>query len=127
MFWESWDRCRLGAWVVLPDHFHAILNVGDGALSDIMHRFKVRYSRRYRDANGSGRVWQNRFWDHMIRDEDDFRSHIDYIHYNPMKHSLVTDPFDYEHSSIHKYAEQGYCERDLLSRGKEIVNGKYGE
>ena len=127
MFWESWGDARLNACVILPDHFHAILNTGDNTLSAILHRFKIRYSRRYRDAYGPGRVWQNRFWDHMIRDEEDYHRHINYIHYNPVKHGIVGSEFDYAHSSIHDYAEQGYYENDLLSTGEENVEGDFGE
>jgi putative transposase len=52
-----------------------------------------------------GRVWQYRYWDHIIRNEIDLRRHIDYIHYNPIKHGLVKRPIDYVFSSIHKYRE----------------------
>ena len=127
LFWNSWENYELIAWVVLPDHFHAILNTRRWTLSEIVHRFKIRYSRRYRDRAGSGRVWQNRFWDHLIRNETDFARHVDYIHYNPVRHGLVADPFDWEHSSIHAYQEQGYYQQDLSSSVKKMLEGEYGE
>ena len=74
LFHSSWSRVRPPAWVVMPDHFHAILDVGTSNISDIMHAFKIRFSRRYRDSVRPGRVWQNRFWDHVIRDEGDLES-----------------------------------------------------
>lgn len=52
-------------------------------------------------------IWQRRFWEHRIRDERDFVQHIDYIHYNPVKHGLVNRPVDWPFSSIHRYIGQG--------------------
>ena len=102
--WRSWKEIELLAWVVLPDHFHAILDVGE-----------------------YGRVWQNRFWDHIIRDQDDMNRHLDYIHFNPVKHGIVDDPFEYEYSSLNDFYRQGYYERNWRV-GKEIhFNGEYGE
>ncbi len=50
-------------------------------------------------------VWQRRFWEHLIRDENDYKQHIEYMHYNPVKHGLVTAPKDFEYSSFHKYVK----------------------
>jgi putative transposase len=52
-------------------------------------------------------VWQRRFWEHRIRDERDFAAHVDYIHYNPVKHGLVKVPSDWEWSTFHKYVKKG--------------------
>jgi len=126
IYWESWDGTSLAAWVILPDHFHAILNVNEKSISEIVHRFKVKYSIRYRYRNGSGKIWQNRFWDHILRNQDDMNRHIDYIDLNPVKHGLVSDPFLYDHSSLHKYHEDGYYQRDWGV--KEInIEGEFGE
>lgn len=126
IFWESWNGVRLSAWVILPDHFHAILDVEEKSISQIVHRFKVKYSIRYHYRHGSGRVWQNRFWDHILRNQDDTNRHLDYIHFNPVKHGLVFDPFLYELSSLHKYYEDGFYQRDW---GMKEVNleGDFGE
>ncbi len=48
-------------------------------------------------------IWQRRFWEHRLRDEKDFNQHIDYIHYNPVKHGVVSRPVDWQYSSIHRY------------------------
>jgi putative transposase len=103
IFWQSWNEPPLGAWVILPDHFHAIIDIGDKSISDIIHDFKIRYSIRYRFLTGSGKIWQNRFWDHAIRNEKDLERHLNYIHFNPVKHGIVSDPFNYQYSSINQF------------------------
>ena len=54
-----------------------------------------------------GTIWQRRFWEHMIRDEADFRVHCDYIHFNPVKHGLVTRPVDWPYSTFHRFVKEG--------------------
>ena len=53
-------------------------------------------------------IWQNRFWDHVIRDENDLENHIHYIHANPIKHGYVSDPFQWKNSSIISWQERGF-------------------
>jgi putative transposase len=107
-------QIELKAWVILPDHFHLLIESNDVDVSDIMRRIKTKFSGLYRSQLKltEGRLWQHRFWDHAIRDETDFRTHFDYIHYNPVKHGLVNNPFQYKHSSIHKYLKEGYYQPD---------------
>ncbi len=113
LFWLSINKMKsiyefeLIAWVVTQDHLHAIINPFDNNLSELIKRFKLSYSMNFRKRNNlkSGRIWQFRFWDHVIRNQDDFNRHIDYVHYNPVKHGLVKNPFDYEHSSLSKFRE----------------------
>jgi putative transposase len=52
-------------------------------------------------------LWQPRFWDHLIRDPDDLARHIDYIHYNPVKHGLVPRPGEWPLSSFHRFVQAG--------------------
>jgi putative transposase len=52
-------------------------------------------------------LWQRRFWEHQIRDERDYQKHMDYIHYNPVKHGLVERVADWPHSTFHRYVRQG--------------------
>jgi len=69
--------------------------------------------------------WQNRFWDHIIRNQDDINKHIDYIHYNPVKHGLTARPFSWEHSSIHEYKD--YYGADWGVEEKPEFGDEYGE
>jgi len=127
LFADCWKQNYPVALVILPDHFHAVISVGNMSLSNLLHNFKITYSRRYRDTYSRGRVWQKRFWDHLIRDQRDFNNHVDYIHYNPVKHCLVTDPFEYEPSSLTAYYKAGYYERDWGVRDSIVIEGDFGE
>ena len=97
----------IDAIVVLPDHLHCIwqLPEGDSDYSSRWREIKKYVSRRIvaNQANAIKEVWQPRFWEHRLRDEKDFNLHVDYIHYNPVKHGMVTRPVDWQHSSIHRY------------------------
>jgi putative transposase len=127
LFWQSWTTNKPKAWVILPDHFHVIINNGSDTISDIIQRFKVRYVTQFRKKSRHGRVWQNRFWDHIIRDNNDLKQHLDYIHYNPVRHGLTNDPFEYEHSSLTLYHKFGYYQRDWAVHEKPRFEGVFGE
>jgi putative transposase len=116
----------IAAAVVLPDHLHAVCTLpeGDADYSGRWRAIKARFSRRLagrgvpltRNARGEYDLWQRRFWEHLIRDADDFARHVDYIHSNPVKHGLVADPLDWRWSSIHAFARRGIIARDWKSR-----------
>jgi len=120
LLWEAvtraQDRVRFEAiaWMVLPDHFHMIVDPEDRDLSGIVRRLKLSFATLYRQRQGldRGTIWQRRFWDHIIRDQVDMNRHVDYIHYNPVKHGLVDDPFKWRHSSLDDYRKSGYYARD---------------
>ena len=78
-----------------------------------------------RHANAEYALWQRRFWEHTIRDESDFARHVDYIHFNPVKHGLVSRVRDWPHSSFHRDVGAGLVPLDW---GGEIdANGDFGE
>jgi putative transposase len=128
-FVKTLKQFELIAWVILPDHLHLMVDFGTGDLSYLMKRIKMKFSGLYRSKwkLKSGRAWQFRFWDHMIRDEDDFRNHIDYIHYNPIKHGLVIRPGDWEHSSFKEYYRRGFYGEDWGIKEPSGFDGSYGE
>ena len=119
----------LHSWVILPDHLHMIVDPDGCDLSILVRQFKLSFSSLYRKRTGAGkgRVWQYRFWDHQIRDESDLTRHLDYIHYNPVKHGLTSNPFAWEFSSIHGFREKGYYEDDWGVIEKPECDGEYGE
>jgi putative transposase len=105
---------KIDAWVVLPDHMHAIwtLPADDFDFSTRWGMIKAGFTRSCGHAHVSapGRnagVWQPRFWEHVIRDEADFAAHMDYTHYNPVKHGYVKRVIDWPHSSFHRCVRQG--------------------
>jgi len=127
LFWDCWKRTKPESWVILPDHFHIIINPQNQNISDIIHAFKIKYSRLFRDKYRSGQVWQNRFWEHVIRDQDDLNNHLNYVHYNPVKHGLTNDPFEYKYSSLNNFYRIGYYPRDWGVINKLEFKGDFGE
>jgi putative transposase len=113
----------IDAIVILPDHLHCIwtLPSGDADFSarwqDIKARFAALISRGERLSarrvqKGERGIWQRRFWEHVIRDEGDYERHVDYIHYNPVKHGHVRRVADWPYSSFHQYVERGIYNRE---------------
>jgi len=106
------------AMVILPEHLHAIWRLPPGdadyplrwslikaGFSRLLEKGeRVRASRMAKRERG---IWQRRYWEHQIRDEDDLARHVDYIHYNPVKHGWVSRPVDWLHSTLHGYIERG--------------------
>jgi putative transposase len=85
-----------------------------------MQSIKLRFTHRYKKAHnirGNVTIWQRRFWDHIIRDQNDHNLHLDYIHYNPVKHGYAAKPADYLWSSFGSYLEQGIYQSDWGCNG----------
>jgi putative transposase len=107
----------------MPEHLHAVWTLPDGD-ADYSVRWsliKARFSRaleageRVSDSRVRRRergIWQRRYYEHTIRDDDDLANHIDYIHWNPVKHGLVTRTFDWPHSSFHRFVRNGLLAPD---------------
>jgi len=114
---------QIDAMVVLPDHLHVIWTLPPGD-SNFATRWrliksgfsrqipKLEYRRKSRITKNERGIWQRRYWEHCIRDQKDYNRHIEYIHYNPVKHSYVTKPADWRYSSIHRYIRMGIIDND---------------
>jgi len=125
---HSKSRFSVVAWVVLPDHFHALFLAPDGDIARIMQRVKLSFSLQHRSRTGEdGPVWQHRYWDHIIRSEQDFRRHIDYIHYNPVKHGLMDSPGKWELTSFRRYQRRGFYRADWCITRTVFSNSEFGE
>jgi REP-associated tyrosine transposase len=119
----------IDAVVVLPDHLHAIFTLpnGDVDFSGRWRRIRGHFSSYMvtagyftrRHPNGDYALWQRRFWEHTIRDDKDFARHVDYIHFNPVKHGLVSPVSDWPHSSFHRYVRQGLLPEDWAGDAAE--------
>lgn len=113
---------RVEAVVVLPDHFHLLCTLpdDDADFSTRVRVIKRGYTRGLlalgvplsRNRRGEYCLWQGRFWEHTIRDDEDYARHVAYIHYNPVKHGLVTTVRDWPHSSFHRYVRLGLLGED---------------
>lgn len=115
--------------VLMPEHLHCVWQLPESD-SDFSVRWACikkdftkcwlaqggrecpisEYRTKYRERG----VWQRRFWEHMIRDEDDYMRHVNYIHYNPVKHGLVSCPHHWQYSSFHRWMADGYYAEDWL-------------
>jgi putative transposase len=121
---------------VLPDHLHALwaLPENDSDFASRWSLIKSNFSRgiapeRRSQSQLSKRekgVWQRRYWEHAIRDEDDFDRHIDYIHFNPVKHGLAARVADWQHSSFHRFVKRGLLVADWGGDVRDMP-GSFGE
>lgn len=107
---------HLIAYTIMPDHLHWLMwTPENGSFSQVMHSIKRNFTLNYKSALELAsplKLWQDRFWDHVIRNEDDLWHHFDYIHYNPVKHGLTTKPEDWTCSSYQFWIERGYYDID---------------
>ncbi|HTM63462.1 MAG TPA: transposase [Gammaproteobacteria bacterium] len=119
---------KIHAIVVLPDHFHAIWEMPDDddnfsirmrLLKNLFTRYAIKSGYRIgTNLRGEKNFWQRRFWEHVIRDEKDFENHVNYIHYNPVKHGLVERVIDWPYSSFHRYVQKGILTKSWGSGGR---------
>jgi putative transposase len=121
LFWETMRNVQrihpfhLLAYVILPEHFHWLMRVDDkgGNFSTVLHSVKRNFTLNFKKAHGITAplsLWQRRFWDHVIRDEQDLNIHFDYVHWNPIKHGYVERPEDWVQSTYRFWLERGYYE-----------------
>lgn len=120
---------------ILPEHLHAIwiLPPGDADYSLRWNLIKAGFSRglplsgsrspskiKHREKG----LWQRRFWEHQIRNEKDLQQHVDYVHFNPVKHGLVNRVQDWQYSSFHQWVKRGVLDADWAG---EVHEGCFGE
>lgn len=133
----------IDAWVLLPDHLHCLwtLPEGDADFATRWRFIKTRVTQRCgarlaryeymtarRKEKRQNSLWQNRYWEHQIRDENDFARHVDYVHWNPVKHGQVTRVADWPYSSFHRYVQAGVYPQDWVGRvTPAIAQMEFGE
>jgi putative transposase len=122
---------------ILPDHLHAIwtLPPGDADFATRWNLIKGGFSRGIPAAHGRSAsklakrekgIWQRRYWEHVIRDENDLARHVDYVHFNPVKHGLVSRVSDWTHSSFHLYVKRAQLPIDWGGSFHQMP-GSFGE
>ncbi|MBL7107096.1 MAG: transposase [Phycisphaerae bacterium] len=141
---KAWRKTRdrhpfdVIAMCLLPEHIHCIWHLPE---SDCDFSTRWRLIKRYftigyidsggkelkqsnsRKCKGEKGIWQRRFWEHHIRDQRDLQNHVDYIHYNPLKHNLVKTLEDWPWSTYHKFVKQGFYKHRVL----KDFDGNFGE
>lgn len=112
----------IDAIVILPDHLHTIWHLPEGD-ADYSTRWNL-IKRYFSIARDTGRItrsghrkrekgiWQRRFWEHAIRNHHDWQRHVDYIHFNPVKHGYVNSPSEWKYSSFSIAVRNGRYDRD---------------
>ena len=122
---------------VLPDHLHAVWSLpqDDSDFSLRWSLIKSGFSRGLpgdmprsvsKIARRERGIWQRRYWEHAIRNDADLERHVDYVHFNPVKHGHVSQVCDWPHSSFHRYVAQGVLPLDWGGRSHDI-SGAFGE
>ena len=125
---------RIDAIVILPDHLHALCTLppDDADYALRWRQIKSSFSRALppceplsasRLSKGERGIWQRRFWEHRIRDDDDFARHVDYIHHNPCKHGHVERVADWPWSSFHRYVDAGILPVNWAGDGGDMERG----
>jgi putative transposase len=128
---------RLDAMVILPEHLHAVITLplNDKDYATRWMLIKSGFSRQIpkqerisdsRQRKGERGIWQRRYWEHQIRNDFDFARHVDYIHYNPVKHGYVEYAEEWPYSTIHEYIRQGILDKGWSGR-IQIEEGGFGE
>jgi len=125
---------EIDAWVLLPDYMHCIWTLPEGdcdyskrwgliksgftkSAKSFFHRGD--WMNESKKKHREGTIWQRRYWEHEIRDEDDYVRHMDYVHYNPVKHGLVNFVGQWPYSTFHRYVRRGVYSNDW---GGEDIN-----
>jgi putative transposase len=127
---------QIDAFVVLPDHIHAVwtLPPDDHDFSMRWRLIKQHFARAMpkhepvdavRRKRGERAIWQRRFWEHLIRDEEDYQRHIEYCYINPLKHGYVSRVRDWPFSSFHRDVGRGLFPEDWV--GDVSSSGEFGE
>ncbi len=125
---------HIDGWVVMPEHMHCVwtLPAADDDFSGRWRPIKAIFSRNLshneyqspvRQARGERGIWQRRFWEHAIRDDRDYAAHMDYLHFNPVKHGHVKRVADWPYSSFMRWVDKGVYPIDWCGGGDIDVDG----
>ncbi|MBL1276034.1 MAG: transposase [Ectothiorhodospiraceae bacterium] len=133
---------EIDAWVLMPDHLHCIWTLPDGDTdfskrwAKIKRHVSLACGNSYKHSewlsaskkkHRESTLWQRRFWEHQIRDQVDYNRHVEYIHYNPVKHGLCEQPIQWPHSTLHRYVREGKCPADWAVGGSRVDGVCFGE
>jgi putative transposase len=130
---KSTFQSSLTLLIVLPDHIHGVIELPKNN-NDFPLRWrlikagfskvlpKTEHLSSVRKSRGERGIWQRRYCEHLIKDERDYQTHMDYVHINPVKHGLVNRVIDWPHSTFHRLVEAGVYPRDWAG-GEEELSG----
>jgi len=109
---KQYHSFEMRAYIFMSTHFHILIRLGDGVdigklMQSIQHNDTRNFKRKHRITE-TLHLWHRSYWDHIVRDEMDYEQRMGYIHYNPVKHGLVSEPAEYEQTSIHEVIRRGW-------------------
>jgi putative transposase len=124
---------HIHGWVVLPEHLHCVIELppGDADFATRWRLIKMNFSKALpkterlsavRAARGERGIWQRRYWEHLIRDDADMQAHMDYVHFNPVKHGWAKHVADWPYSTFHHCVKNGLYPPEW-GGGKETALG----
>jgi REP-associated tyrosine transposase len=113
------ENGELLAYVINPDHIHLLIKQGDISFSKRVQTFKIQSN--YAIFGEQKPLWQKRFWEHRIKNDHDYLRHVEYIHFNPVKHGNVNSPKDWEYSSFSKFVEESLYDKEWSSEIDIVV------
>lgn len=129
---------ELNAMVMLPDHIHMLITLAENSdnYAVIISSIKTHFSRQIKKSasetishsrvrSRERGIWQRRFWEHRIRDDLDYQRHMDYIHYNAVKHGYVARPSDWPYSTFKRYVSEGIYRSDWGGAGIGSITIEY--
>lgn len=132
----------IDAWVLLPDHLHCVWTLPEDdndfatRWSMIKRKISLACANEYRHEDWltpskrkhrESTIWQRRYWEHRIRDEADFMRHVDYIHYNPVRHGLCERAALWPYSTFRRHVERGVYTKDWGIGDMKLTEGVFGE
>jgi len=122
---DRFDLCY-EAWPILPEHIHWLISPNRADYSKVVFAFKrgigAEFKKRGQLQDGE-KIWQARFWEHTIRDDEDYQRCVEYIHYNPVKHALVDSPFKWPYTSFHEFVAGGIYPSDWAEGSEIVIDG----
>jgi len=124
---------KIHAWVVLPEHLHCVIELpqGDADYALRWRLIKMEFSKALpayeqltdtRKNRGERGIWQRRYWEHLVRDDRDYQAHVDYVHFNPVKHGHVSAVADWPYSTFHRWVEAGIYTPDWCGSTEELLS-----
>jgi len=132
----------IDAWVLLPDHLHCIWTLPlDDANFSVRWAMIKRYvskecGSKFQHPHGNSAskikrnestIWQRRFWEHQIRDEHDYEKHMDYLHFNPVKHGYVSRAADWPYSTLLRLIQEGVYDKNWGWDNSVDMDDTFGE
>lgn len=126
---------QINAWVVLPEHMHMIMTLPE---NDADYAMRIRLIKTLfcknlpknemrslvREKRHERGIWQRRYWEHTIKDDEDYQKHMDYVHYNPVKHGYVSQVIDWPHSTFHYWVERDIYPKDWVGMDCDIAGAE---